>query len=71
MTMHSWACAVARPYAARSNRWYHCVPPGGDGLRRWENQRMLLSSTYLLNAVVSLVPHPKAARPMNSQQTRR
>ena len=31
----------ARPYAAR--RRYHCVPPGGDGLRRWQNQRMLSS----------------------------
>ena len=31
MTMHSRACAVARPYAAGSNRRYDCVPPGGDG----------------------------------------
>jgi len=29
------ACAVARLYAACSNRRYHCVPPGGDGLCRW------------------------------------
>jgi len=43
LTMHSRACAVARPHAARSNRRYHCVPPEGDGLRRWENQRMLSS----------------------------
>jgi len=43
LTMHSRACAVTRPYAVRSNRRYHCVPPGGDGLRRWENQRMLSS----------------------------
>jgi len=43
LTVHSRACAIARPYAARSNRRYHCVPPGGDGLCRWENQRMLSS----------------------------
>jgi len=43
LTMHSRACAVARPYAASSNRWYHCKPPGGEGLRRWENQDMLSS----------------------------
>jgi len=30
LTMHSRACAVARPYAARSNRRYHCV-----AVRRW------------------------------------
>jgi len=41
--MHSSACAVARQYAAHSNRRYHCVPPGGDGLRWWENQRTLSS----------------------------
>jgi len=35
--------SIARPYAVLSNGWYHCVPPGGDGLRRWENQRMLSS----------------------------
>jgi len=45
LTMHSMACDVARPYAARSNRRYYCVPPGSDGLRRWENQRMLSSCT--------------------------
>ena len=43
LIMHSRACAVARPYAARSNTRYHCVPPGGDKLRRRENQRMLSS----------------------------
>ena len=50
MTVYSSACAVARPYAARSNRryHYHCVPPGGDELRRWENQRML--SSFLTNS---------------------
>ena len=45
LTMHGRAYALARQYAARSNRRYHCVPPGGDGLRRWKNQRMLSSST--------------------------
>jgi len=30
-----------RQHAARSNIRYHCVPPGGDGLRQWENQRIL------------------------------
>jgi len=29
LTMHSRTCAVARPYGARSNRRYHCVPPRG------------------------------------------
>ena len=48
-TMHSRACAVARPYAARSNIRYHCVPPGGDGLRRWENQHMLSSFRHESN----------------------
>jgi len=43
LTMHSRSCAVSGPYAARSNRRYHCVPPGGDEPRRWENQRMLSS----------------------------
>jgi len=45
LTMHSRACAVG-PYAASSNTatddtiaW----SPRGDGLRRWENQRMLSS----------------------------
>jgi len=47
LTMHSRACAVARPYAARRNRRYHCMPTGHDGLRRWENQRML-SSLFMI-----------------------
>jgi len=46
--MHSRACAVDKPYAARSNKGHHCVPPGGDGLRRWENQRMLTSCLKIL-----------------------
>jgi len=41
LTVHSRACAVARPYAASTNKRYHCVAAWGDGLRRWENQRML------------------------------
>jgi len=43
LTMHSRACAVARPYAASSNGRYHCVAARGYWLRRWENQRMLSS----------------------------
>jgi len=44
LTMHSRACAVARPYTPQAATddtiaW----PPWGDGLRRWENQRMLSS----------------------------
>jgi len=46
LTMHSKACAVARPYAACGNRWYHSVPPGGDGLPGGENHHML--SSFLL-----------------------
>jgi len=45
--MHSRAYAVARPYAASSNRRYHCVAARGDGLRRWESQRMLSSFAML------------------------
>jgi len=45
--MHSRACAIARLYAARSNRRYHCVPPGVYGLHRWENQHMLSIVTKL------------------------
>jgi len=37
-------------HASRINRRYHCVPPGADGLRRWENQRMLSSSLLLLKS---------------------
>jgi len=37
LTVHSMVCAIAGPYAATA--W----PPGGNGLRRWENQRMLSS----------------------------
>ena len=48
LTMHSRACALARRYAARSNRRYHGVPLGGDGLRRWENQRTLSSFVLIL-----------------------
>jgi len=48
--MHSRACAVARPYAASSNRRCHCVPPGSDGLRRLENQ-LKLSSCLNLNSL--------------------
>jgi len=44
--------AVARPYAARSNRRYHCVPPGGGEVRRWEDQRML-SSFRLRNILLT------------------
>jgi len=29
LTMHTRACAVARPYAASSNRRYHCVAAPG------------------------------------------
>ena len=54
LTMHSRACVVARPYAARSNRRYHCVPPGGDGLRRWEDQGMLSSSSMSVEQCCSL-----------------
>jgi len=43
LTMHSRACAVARPYAASSNRRYHCVAARGWRLYLWENQRMLFS----------------------------
>ena len=43
LTVHCRECAVAGPYAARSNRRYHCVPLGGNGLRLWENQCMLSS----------------------------
>ena len=42
LTMHSRACAVGRTQQAATDdtiAW----PPGGDGLRRWENQRMLSS----------------------------
>jgi len=42
LTVHSRACAVGRTqYAATDDTiaW----PPGGDGLRRWENQCMLSS----------------------------
>ena len=31
LTMHNTACAVARQYAANSNRRYHCVPIGTGG----------------------------------------
>jgi len=31
LTLHSRACAIARPYAACSNRRYHCVLPGVMG----------------------------------------
>jgi len=40
--MHSKACAVGRTQQAATDdtiAW----PPEGDGLRRWENQRMLSS----------------------------
>jgi len=56
--MHSRAFAVARPYAARGMQHaatddrYHCLPPGGDGLRRWENQRMLSSCFYVFVYVI-------------------
>jgi len=40
--MHRRACAVARQYAAADD--IIACRPGGVGLRRWENQRML--STY-------------------------
>jgi len=43
--MHSRACAVARPYAACSNE--------GEGLRRWENQRML-SSLWTVSIYVTV-----------------
>ena len=42
LTVHSRACAVGRTQQAATDdtiAW----PPGGDGLRRWENQRMLSS----------------------------
>jgi len=51
LTMHIRACAVARPYAASSNRRCHCVATHRwqDKLRRWENQRMLSSLLYNAN----------------------
>ena len=53
LTMHSRACIIARPYAACCNRRYHCVPPGGDGLRQWENQ-LMLSSIYMQTFVACM-----------------
>ena len=47
LTVHSKACAVGRKQQAATDdtiAW----PPGGDGLRRWENQRMQ-SSCWLLS----------------------
>jgi len=54
LTMHSRMCTVTRPYAACSNRRYHYVLPGGDGLCRWDNQRMLSSLTSQLEIKTSL-----------------
>jgi len=45
LTMHSRACAVGRTQQAATNdttAW----PPRGDGLRRWENQRMMSSFKF-------------------------
>ena len=43
-TVYSRACAVARPYAASSNRRYYCVATQRlYRLRRWQNRRMLSS----------------------------
>jgi len=44
LTVHSKACAVGGTQKAATDDtipW----PPGGDRLRRWENQRMLSSSS--------------------------
>jgi len=48
--MHSKACAVGGTQAATDDiiAW----PTGGDGLRRWENQRMLSSWGYKVNCVL-------------------
>jgi len=46
LTTHSKACAVARPYAVRSNRRYHdttACRPGVTGYVAGQNQRMLSS----------------------------
>jgi len=46
LTMHSRACAIGGTQQAATDdtiAW----PPGGDRLRRWENQRMLSSFTAL------------------------
>jgi len=56
LTMHSMECAVAKPYtqhATRSNRRYHCVPSGGDGLRRWEKSTRCLVIIYFRPVVSS------------------
>ena len=53
-TKNFWVTPIAigrSLHAARSNRRYHCVPPGSDGLRRWENQHMM-SSCSQFNCVV-------------------
>jgi len=42
LTVHSKSCAVGSTQQAATDdiiAW----PPGGDGLRRWENQRMVTS----------------------------
>jgi len=40
LTMHSTACAVGRTQHAATDDTIE-QPPEGDGLHRWENQRML------------------------------
>jgi len=42
LTMHSRACAVGRTHQAATDDT-SALPPRGDRLRRWENQRMLSS----------------------------
>jgi len=44
LTVHSTACAVGHMQQAATDDTIAC-PPGSDGLRWWENQRML-SSVY-------------------------
>jgi len=49
LTMHTRACTVARPYAARSNRRYHCVPPGVMGYAGGKISACFIVRHYLVD----------------------
>ena len=52
-TMHSRACAVARTYAASSNRRYHCVATGYPGVTSYPGGK--ISACCLVFVAISVI----------------